>query len=1061
MTTFACDPVAWGTLREQVLPAVLGQCAKEAEALRAWVPGCGQGAEAYSLAILLTEAAETEGFPARLRIYATDAAEDALMIARAGTYAAAQVEQLSPQRRRRFFTRDDGVFRVKQGVREKIIFAPHDLVTDPPFSRIALISCRNLLSEVEPDQAGRILAQFHFALQPSGYLFLGAGKPPEAIDDLFVSVIENAPIYQRLDEGGAIARALRASAPRACALRLPRQDAAPERAASNYPDFHARALLERSREELQSLNQELMMVNSQLENKVRQLEELNNDLRNLLVSTDIATLFLDRDLRIRRYTPAAEELVDLKPENLDRALTEVDWAFADDALLDDIQAMLAGRALDPREIQSHDQRWYLRQVRPYRTDETLIEGVVVTFTEITHRKRTEMALRHSEASLRRITDGLPVLIAYVDRDCRYRFNNARYRDWFGIDPDSVYGHRVQDVIGETSFAAIRPLVEQVFSGEPAHFEGWLGYTHGGPKCVSAQYIPDVDESGEVQGFFALVTDITDRRAAEERLERLRQDNQRNLDEIQALLEAAPIGIFFARDKACTDMTMNRAGAELLRLDPDSNPSKSGPDGVALGFRVFHDAQELAPEELPMQRAASLGHTIGGFELVIAFPDGDELNLLTYAAPLFDEDGHVRGSVGTFVDVSEQKRLEARLRQQTRNLEAINRRKDQFMAMLGHELRNPLTPIRSAVYLLRLDDQRTVDRGWAAEMIDRQIGHLERMVDDLLDVARVRRGTLSLSCDRHALQDLLAECVDSLRPACEQKHQHLTVDLPKEPVTVFGDGTRLIQVFSNLLHNATRYTPEGGDIRISLRQCDGMPGAKAQPEQVHVEVEDTGKGISADLLPHVFDIFDSERPHPDRAHAGLGLGLTLVKQIVQLHGGWVEASSPGVDRGSRFRVTLPVAHVHPANLEEGAQTPGPATVETGAKPLTEDRLDVLVVDDNLDILEAIAGLLRGLGHRVKVLDAGSRVLATVRENPVDLVLLDIGLPDIDGYQVAHELAAEPYRDQLRVVAITGYAESGTISEGDGSGFDGRLLKPFTLKQLRPFLAKKGKAGRSAD
>ncbi|MBK1649436.1 hybrid sensor histidine kinase/response regulator [Rhabdochromatium marinum] len=647
-------------------------------------------------------------------------------------------------------------------------------------------------------------------------------------------------------------------------------------------------------------------------------------------------------------------------------------------------------------------------------------------------------LSQSEHLLRRITDALPVLISYVDRDCCYRFNNARYRDWFGLDPEAVQGKHIVDVVGETSFAAIKPLIEQALSGHQAHFEGWLPYTHGGLRCVSADYIPDTDQHGETHGCFALVTDITARRATDERLEMLRQDNQRRLDEIQALFDAAPIGIFFARDQACENMTMNQAGARLLRMPLERNPSKSGPEAQQLPFRVFQGPHELAPHELPMQQAAASGHTVNNTELTLAFADGSTTHLLTYAAPLFDEQGQARGSIGTFVDVSEHKRLEARLRQQTQDLETMNRRKDQFLAMLGHELRNPLTPIRSAVYLLRMPDHSAEQTAWAADMIERQVGHLQRMVDDLLDVARVRRGTLSLTCEQRPLQPLLLESIAALRPAMEEKSQELALNLPQTPVIVFGDGIRLTQVFSNLLHNACRYTPEDGRIMVSLQTTGN---------QARIDVEDNGKGISPDLLPHVFDIFDSAISHRDRTHAGLGLGLTLVKQIVTLHGGQVTVKSDGSDHGCRFTVWLPLIERATTSHDRDA-IKGIAGLHGQSE--RHDQLKILVVDDNLDILESIAGLLRGLGHQVRVLDAGARVIRTVREHPVDVILLDIGLPDVDGYQVARVLAKEPGRSQLSVIAITGYADSAPTDLDAATLFDARLLKPFTLAQLEPLL-----------
>ncbi|WPL16983.1 Aerobic respiration control sensor protein ArcB [Thiorhodovibrio winogradskyi] len=1193
---FFRDRQAWLALEEHVVPSLLSQLIKDQHPVRVWVPGCGSGEEAYSLAILLTDAAKAAGCPCKLRIFATDVVEESLARARAGVYPRHRLNHLSPERVGRHFQRSGEHFRVKQRLREKVIVAPHDLLFDPPFYHLALISCRGVLSILNKDNHQRIFAGFHFALRPRGYLFLGRTECLGESQILFAPIVNSLGLYQRQEHaentarswrraladaarpprrkgpesssvrpddnngyGGVAERALlgHATPPsvlidrsfkvlhrhgeldgflsqpavsdatedlltlavpalraplrvllhRALARREPVYRAGigiPVTSRDTYQlslavvpvenpresddlllvSFHAitghdwchvtcaadaealqqpwlagnfptatEEALESSREEMDSLTQELVSVNIQLENKVQQLEELNDDLGNLLVSTDIATLFLDRSLCIRRYTPAAAALISLVAEDQGRLLTAMHWPFRDDALPRDLKRALKGQALEVREIQSEAGRWFLRRVRPYRADDETVQGVVVTFMDITSRKRTEVALRDSEEHLRRITNALPVLISYVDRAGRYRFNNARYRDWFGVDPGAAQGNRVCDVIGENAFAEVQPLMQRALSGETAHFEGWLEYASGGQRCVSAEYIPDTDSQGFTRGFFALVTDITVRRKAEEGLERLRQDNQRHLDELQALLDAAPIGIFFARDPACQDMIMNQAGAALLRGPPDANPSKSGPGAEELAFRVFHSERELRPEELPMQQAAALGRVIGGMELHIRFPDGAEVNLLTHAAPLYDDNRQVRGSVGTFVDVSEQKRLEARLRRQTRDLETINHRKDAFLAMLGHELRNPLTPLRTAVYLLSTNPTPGVDLAWIGEMIDRQVAHLERMVDDLLDVARVRRGTLSLTCEEHPLQGVLQECVEAITLACSEKDLALTCVMPEEPLKVFGDRIRLVQVFSNLLNNAVRYTPDHGQINLTLGLTDDG--------QVCAEVSDSGKGISSDLLPHVFDIFDSAVSHPDRAHAGLGLGLTLVKQIVGLHDGQVEASSPGLDQGSRFRVTLPLASRTKARDDSAAVFHQGATSSGIACDKGELTLDVLVVDDNLDILSSVAGLLRQLGHRVRVMDGGSRVLDMVRDNPVDLVLLDIGLPDLDGYQVARLLAQEPKRAEFSVVAITGYVDADLAAAAGTSDFDAWLQKPFRLEQLKPHLRKCAPSAHETD
>jgi len=1220
VTEFFRDRDAWEQLRDQVLPALFERIGKSEESVRVWVPGCATGEEAYSLAILLAETAESIGRPNNLIVFATDVSPDALEVARAGVYAESLVADIEPERLRRFFNHEGDRYQIKKSLRERVIFAPQNLLTDPPFSNLSLISCRNLLIYIEPEYQERILSLFHFSLQPGGYLFLGTSETTGQDSRLFEPLSKKWRLYRKIDtaapsnlefpsesirrhrsgdmrqgvsrrpgtnygvitqkalvehftpasvlvdrshrvlyfhgairdylgpapgdptdellllaaEGvrGKLRGALRQAASekrqvisRGAHVRRGEQwyqvliTVTPIRETDEHgeqgglllvsfqdegkedpsvrteverregEDSLVRQLeeelkstredlrstieqmetsneelkasneevmsmneelqstneeLETSKEELQSLNEELTTLNSQLEDKVHELEETNNDLNNLLVSTDIATLFLDRNQRIRRYTPAVGKLMSLIPSDIGRLVTDITWRFEDADLLSDARRALAGQSVEFQEVQSRDYCWFQRRILPYRTEDDHTEGVVVTFTDITQHKRMEVALRQSETHLRRITDSLPVLISYIDKDLCYRFNNAVYQHWFGVDQDAVCGKRVQDLLGDAAFEAVRSHMETALSGTPAHFEGWVNYVLGEPRYVSADYIPDIEDQDGVQGFFALVTDITSRRRDDERLNSLHRENRRHLDEIQALLEAAPVGIFFARDKDCRDMVMNRAGAQMLRLPPDINPSMSGPEATGLTFRVLHDGKVLDPEDMPMQQAAKLGQTISGFQEVIEFEDGSRLDLLTYSAPLFDEKGEVRGSVGTFVDISEQKRLEAALREHSRELEEADRRKDQFLAMLGHELRNPLTPICTTIQIMQMNDERDIDLGWAADMIDRQAQHLKHMVDDLLDMSRIRRGLLSLDMARHSFQSLIQESLDALRPALEDKQQTLVLEIPEEPIFVIGDGTRLIQVVSNLLSNAVRYTSNGGRIRLSLQIEKG-------DRCLRLDVEDSGRGIASDLLPHVFSILDTTPTDSGRKHAGLGLGLTLVKQIVDMHEGEVEAFSEGEGRGSRFSVILPLAS--PESFEDRSEDPEIDVDHVEhANPLlaATESCDILVVDDNQDVLDALGMLLKMVGHRVRLLDNGGQVLETIRAAPPEILLLDLGLPDVDGYKIAHALAQEPFRERIKIIAVTGYTDSAFTSAEGAHDFDVRLLKPVTLSALIPHL-----------
>ena len=357
----------------------------------------------------------------------------------------------------------------------------------------------------------------------------------------------------------------------------------------------------------------------------------------------------------------------------------------------------------------------------------------------------------------------------------------------------------------------------------------------------------------------------------------------------------------------------------------------------------------------------------------------------------------------------------------------DRRKDEFLAMLGHELRNPLAPIVHAVELLGRHDPALVERG--REIIRRQSEHLNRLVGDLLDVSRITRGTVTLERKRVQLREVVDAAVDMWSHLIAQGGRHLSVNLPAEPVWLYVDPTRFTQIIANLLHNAAKFTPEGGRIAVAAEQKDGF---------LTLRVLDTGDGMRPDLVAHVFDLFVQGPRSLDRPKGGLGLGLTLVRRLVELHGGTIEARSEGLDLGSEFSVRVPIAD---AIVEAPAASPAIAV----AAPPRPRR--VLVVEDNEDAREAMTLLLREEGHDVRAASDGLRALAEVEAFAPEVVLLDIGLPGLDGYAVAHRLRALPQTAHAMLVAITGYGQAEDRALSREAGFDHHLLKP--VEPLRLF------------
>jgi PAS domain S-box-containing protein len=365
-------------------------------------------------------------------------------------------------------------------------------------------------------------------------------------------------------------------------------------------------------------------------------------------------------------------------------------------------------------------------------------------------------------------------------------------------------------------------------------------------------------------------------------------------------------------------------------------------------------------------------------------------------------------------------------------ESANREKDEFLAMLAHELRNPLGPIVHAAEILGQHPPLEEAPRRAVAMIDRQARHMARLLDDLMDVARITRGRVGLRSETLDLRDPIAQAVETQRPAFEAKRQHLSLALPDGPVAVLGDPARLQQVVGNLLHNARKYTPTGGSIRVTLQRSAST---------AEVQVEDDGIGIAREHLPSIFDLFVQANPTLARTEGGLGIGLTLARGVVDLHGGQVSVASEGLGRGARFTVTLPVAT---ADLRPPVP---PAAVAT---PPTRR---ILVVEDNADGREALATLLRLAGHEVEEAATGREALDAAERHPPDVVLLDIGLPDLDGYQVATALRAS-LGDRVRLIALTGYGQPGDRERVRGAGFDAHLLKPVGLEAISRTVASLG-------
>ena len=402
-----------------------------------------------------------------------------------------------------------------------------------------------------------------------------------------------------------------------------------------------------------------------------------------------------------------------------------------------------------------------------------------------------------------------------------------------------------------------------------------------------------------------------------------------------------------------------------------------------------------------------------------------------------EAGVVCGTVTVVEDVTERADYEAELRERVEALREADRRKDEFLAMLAHELRNPLAPISNAMHLLRMAKPTDSTVVTAYDMIQRQVSHLVRLVDDLLDVSRVSSGKITLQKMELDLAAVVEQAVETSRYVIDSRRHHLTVTLPPDPVHVEGDFIRLAQVVSNLLNNAAKYTDEGGQIGLTV---DKIVPAAGGPGKAVIRVRDNGRGIDHSALKNLFDLFYQADRNLDRSDGGLGIGLSLVKSLVEMHGGQVEARSDGSGRGSEFSVHLPL-------LPEDSPATATATPSPASRPAR-----ILIVDDNRDSANSMALVLKIEGHEVwTAYDGKKAVEVAAREQPA-VVLLDIGLPGLNGYEACQAMRGAGLTDSF-LIAMTGYAQEEDRRLAREAGFDAHLVKPVDLLELRQLLAER--------
>ncbi|WP_437573435.1 ATP-binding response regulator [Sorangium sp. So ce887] len=489
------------------------------------------------------------------------------------------------------------------------------------------------------------------------------------------------------------------------------------------------------------------------------------------------------------------------------------------------------------------------------------------------------------------------------------------------------------------------------------------------------------------------------------------------------------------------------GGRVVFMNPVAEQLTGWTEGEATGRpvdEVFHAIHEVTrePIESPTGRVLQEGSIVGlaNHTLLVA-RGGGATPIDDSAAPIRDASGEIIGAVLVFRAIAERRALERLAEQRLADLVLADRRKNEFLAMLAHELRNPMAAIHTASTLLSAPDEDPEAVTFAAAVVERQVRHMARLVDDLLDVARISQGKITLRAEVVDVSRVLQQSVETSRRPIEAGRHELHLSIAGGLPAVQGDATRLEQVFCNLLNNAAKYTPPGGNIWLS---------ARGDHDEVVVSVRDDGGGIAPELLPHVFDVFVQGDQSLHRSRGGLGVGLALVKRLVELHGGSCSCASAGVGQGAEFIVRLPALRGEGAAV--GAREREPA--------MRAARLHVAVVDDNHDAANLLAVSLKRWGHDVVVAHDGLVALELVREHRPDVAVLDIGLPGIDGYELARRLRGEPSLDRCMLIAVSGYGQDADRQRAIDAGFDHHLLKPVEPAALMKLLARGMSSGGSA-
>jgi len=792
--------------------------------------------------------------------------------------------------------------------------------------------------------------------------------------------------------------------------------------------------LETAKEEIQSVNEELSTVNEELQHRNEELEHVNNDLNNLIASVDIPIVILDNDLRVRRFTPMAAHAFNLLPGDVGRRVS----AIHGNVEVPDLEG-LCMRVRDTRtpvslETRGGEGSWHALGVRPYRASENAINGVVITLIDVSAIKaslgQVEAARDYAEA----IVDTVRTPLVMLDADARVRSANRAFYEAFQVSPEETVNHRLFDVgNGQWDIPALRRIIADVAETGTAFqdFEVEHDFPRIGVRTMllSARLIRHEGEPGRT--ILLALDDITARRQAERELRASEEIRHRQL------FETARDGIVLIDADTGQITTVNPFWTTLTGRTADD---MAGQRLSEVG--VFEDVETIQSILRELQARDFVRHE----DLVLVRPDGTRRHV-ELACNVYRLAGkRVLQCIAR--DTTDRVELLQRERTARAEAEAANRAKDDFLSVLSHELRTPLTAMLGWARVLRtgaLAPDRTPS---ALETIERNTRLLAQLIDDLLDVSRIASGKLAIEMAQVDLGPVVGAAAETVRESAEAKAVTLRVDVPERGPVVRGDRRRLQQVVMNLLSNAVKFTPRDGRIDVKLETLSSG---------VRLTVSDTGKGLTPEFLPQVFDRFRQFESVGTRTQGGLGLGLAIVRHLVELHGGRPAAFSAGEGLGSTFTVDLP----HLTAQESSVQArPEENEVADAATEVRLDGLRVLVVEDDVDTGRMLAQVLGEHGANVTHAGTSAGALAAIERAIPDVLISDIGMPGEDGYELLRRvrMLAPDAGGRVPAIALTAFAREVDMHHALEVGFDLHVAKPIDPAELARVVARVARSRR---